>query len=99
LTSTRYPKGSAPTPTFPAAISSPLSASLAGGGEDPSSSPPRATPWSTMDRWTAAHPRSMDPVDPVHQDVLHILAEIRHALDLLVEFESFAEKQNYFQVR
>ncbi|TVU16894.1 hypothetical protein EJB05_32897, partial [Eragrostis curvula] len=25
--------------------------------------------------------------------------EIRHALDLQVEFESFAEKQNYFQVR
>ncbi|TVU02201.1 hypothetical protein EJB05_52297, partial [Eragrostis curvula] len=33
------------------------------------------------------------------EDVLHILAEIRHALDLQVEFESFAEKQNYFQVR
>ncbi|TVU06922.1 hypothetical protein EJB05_46958, partial [Eragrostis curvula] len=43
-----------------------------------------------------------EPLSPQNQrckDVLHILAEIRLALDLQVEFESFAEKQNYFQVR
>ncbi|TVU30871.1 hypothetical protein EJB05_22518 [Eragrostis curvula] len=42
-----------------------------------------------------------EPLSPQNlrcKDVLHILAEIRHALDLQVEFESFAEKQNYFQV-
>jgi syndetin len=32
------------------------------------------------------------------QDVLPILAELRLALDMQMELETFVEKENYFQV-
>jgi hypothetical protein len=32
------------------------------------------------------------------QDVLPILTELRHALDMQMELETFVEKENYFQV-
>lgn len=32
------------------------------------------------------------------QDVLPVLTELRHALDMQMELETFVEKENYFQV-
>jgi len=32
------------------------------------------------------------------QDVLPILTELRHALDMQMELETFVDKENYFQV-
>jgi len=32
------------------------------------------------------------------QDVLPILTELRHALDMQMELETFVDKDNYFQV-
>jgi hypothetical protein len=32
------------------------------------------------------------------QDVLPVLTELRHALDMQMELETFVDKENYFQV-